>query len=142
MLVEINQWRAAIGCFRASVQISSPLRKSIKLFSTLFQILKLFWFCYSFIAISILALPCAITMHSVTSQSCFLPLFARVHHFAKTVLYTTLEIFKRILCFNHCSCSLQACICEAVSFLVCVLLHRVYNMQHISCAVVGFYYEA
>ena len=32
----------------------------------------------------------------MTSQSCFLPLFARVHLFAKTVLYTTLEIFKRI----------------------------------------------
>ena len=101
MLVEINQWRAAIGCFRASVQKSSPLRKSVEPFSILFQILKLYWFCYCFIAISILALPCAITIqflkvHSVTSQSCFLPLFARVHHFAKTVLYTTLEIFKRI----------------------------------------------
>ena len=101
MLVEINQWQAAIGCFRASVQKSSPLRKSVEPFSILFQILKLYWFCYCFIAISILALPCAITIqflkvHSVTSQSCFLPLFARVHHFAKTVLYTTLEIFKRI----------------------------------------------
>ena len=101
MLVEINQWRAAIDCFRASVQKSPPLSKGVKPFSVLFQILKLYWFCYCFIAISILALPCAVTIqflkvHSVTSQSCFLPLFAPVHHFEKAVLCTTREIFKRI----------------------------------------------
>ena len=101
MPVEINQWRATIGCFRVSIQKSSPLKKSVKPFSILFQILKLFWFCYCFIAISIFVLPFTLTIqfltvHSVTSQSCFLPLFARVHHFAKTVLYTTTELFKRI----------------------------------------------
>ena len=35
-------------------------------------------------------------MHSVATQSCFLPLFARMHHFAKTVLYVTVELLKRI----------------------------------------------
>ena len=101
MPVEINQWRATIGCFRVSIQNSSPLKKSVKPFSIPFQILKLFWFCYCFIAISIFVLPLTLTIqfltvHSVTNQSCFLPLFARVHHFAKAVLYTTTELFKRI----------------------------------------------
>ena len=101
MPVEISQWRATIGCFRVSMQKSSPFRKSVKPFSILFRILKLFWFCYCFIAISILALPFTLTiqflaLHSVTTQSSFLPLFARVHQFAKSVLYTTLELVKRI----------------------------------------------
>ena len=101
MPVEINQWRATIGCFRVSIQKLSPLKKSVKPFSVFLQILKLFWFCYSFIAISILALPFTLTIqfltvHCVTTQSPFLPLFARVHHIAKTVLYTTIELFKRI----------------------------------------------
>ena len=101
MPVEINQWRATIGCFRVSIQNSSPLKKSVKPLSILFQILKLFWFCYCFIAISIFVLPLTLTIqflavHSVTNQSCFLPLFARVHHLAKAVLYTSLELFKRV----------------------------------------------
>ena len=100
MPVEISQWRATIGYFHVSVQKSSPLMKSVKPFSVVFQILKLFWFFYCFIAISILALPVTLTIqflavHSVTTQSRFLPLFARVHHFAKSVLYTTIELLKR-----------------------------------------------
>ena len=83
------------------MQKSSQLGKSVKPFSILLQILKLFWFCYCFIAISILALPFTLTIqflavHSVTTQSSFLPLFARVHYFAKSVLYTTIELLKRI----------------------------------------------
>ena len=75
--------------------------KSVKPFSVVFQILKLFWFFYCFIAISILALPVTLTIqflavHSVTTQSRFLPLFARVHHFAKSILYTTIELLKRL----------------------------------------------
>ena len=83
------------------MQKSSQLGKSDKPFSILLQILGLFWFCYCFIAISILALPFTLTIqflavHSVTTQSSFLPLFARVHYFAKSVLYTTMELLKRI----------------------------------------------
>ena len=98
--VEISQWRAKIGCFRVSVQKSSALMESAKPISVLFKILKLFWVFYCFIAISILALPFTITIqflaaHSVTTQSSFLPLFARLHHFAKLVLYTIIELLKR-----------------------------------------------
>ena len=35
-------------------------------------------------------------VHSVATQLRFLPLFARVHHFAKTVLYVSVELLKRI----------------------------------------------
>ena len=35
-------------------------------------------------------------MNSVKTQSCFLPLFARIHHIVKTVFYTAVELLKRI----------------------------------------------
>ena len=101
MLVEINQWRATIGCFHVSVQSLSPSGKTVRPFSVLLQVSKLFWFCYCFIAISTLALPILLiiqflAVHLVATQLCFLPIFARVHHFAKTVLYVLVEVLKRI----------------------------------------------
>ena len=36
-------------------------------------------------------------VHTVATQSCFLPSFARMHHFAKAVIYSTVELLKRIL---------------------------------------------
>ena len=101
MLVEINQWRATIGCFHVSVQSLSPSSKTVRSFSVLLQVSKLFWFCYCFIAISTLALPISLiiqffAVHLVATQLCFLPIFARVHHFAKTVLYVLIEVLKRI----------------------------------------------
>ena len=37
-----------------------------------------------------------LAVHTVATQLCFLPLFARVHHLAKKFLYTTVQLFKRI----------------------------------------------
>ena len=101
MEVEINQWRATIGCFRVSIQTSSPLSKNIRPFSVLVHVLKLYWFCCCFIAIAIIVLPSALmthflAVHSVATQLHFLPLFAHVHRLAKIVVYTTVELFKRI----------------------------------------------
>ena len=63
----------------------------------LFPSLNLYWFCYCFIAISILVLTTqCLAVHSVETQSCFLPLFARTHHLAKSLIYTTVELLKRI----------------------------------------------
>ena len=101
MPVEINRWRATIGCFRISLQKSSLLRKTIQPFSILFQVIKLYWFCCCFIAISILVLPLTLmqqfcVMHfAVTTRSGFLPRFARVHLFVKMVIYTSVELSKR-----------------------------------------------
>ena len=69
--------------------------------SSPFRFFSKFSSYFGFIAISILALPFTLTIqfltvHCVTTQSRFLPLFARVHRIAKTVLYTTIELFKRI----------------------------------------------
>ena len=92
MPVEVNQWRATIGCFRATIQI----------FITNIYIYKwLFCFCYGFVAISIFVLPLALliqflALHCVATQLRFFPLFARMHHFAKIVLYVTAELLKRI----------------------------------------------
>ena len=101
MPIEIKQWRATIGCFRVSVQNLSPLRRNVTPLAILFQIFKLFWFCYLFIAVSILVLPFALALqflavHSVAPELCFLPLFARMHQSAKVVIYVTVELFKRI----------------------------------------------
>ena len=97
MPVEVNQWRATIGCFRPSMQKSPPLSKTVRPIS----ILRLFCFCYGFIAISVLVLPLVLliqflALHCVGTQLCFLPLFARMHHFAKSFLYVTAELLKRI----------------------------------------------
>ena len=62
MPVDMNQWRATIGCFHLSIQNLSPLRKTVKPFSTLFQICKLYWFCCCFTAISVLVLPLTLMM--------------------------------------------------------------------------------
>ena len=99
MPVEINQWRATIGCFL--VQSLSPLNKMLRPFSIFLPILKLYWFCSCFIAISTLVLPLTITIqflaiNSVATQFCFLPLFAHTHRFAKLVVYMTVELLKRI----------------------------------------------
>ena len=37
-----------------------------------------------------------LTEHSVVSKLCFLLLVARVHHFAETLIYVTVELLKRI----------------------------------------------
>ena len=101
MPVEINQWRASIGCFRVSVKIIFPLSRNVRPFSILFQIFKLYWFCFWFIAVSILVLPLTLTVqflavHSVAPELCFLPLFACMHRSSKIVLHVSVELFKRI----------------------------------------------
>ena len=101
MPVEINQWRATIGCIRGSMHFLSPVSKNFRPFSLSFQIFKLYWFVVLFIAIAVFALPLTLTVqflaeHSMVSKLCFLPLFARVHRFAKTVIYVAVELLKRI----------------------------------------------
>ena len=101
MSVEINQWRATIGCFRLAMKNISPMIKTVGLHSILCQILKLYWFCCRFIVISILVLPLTlilqfIAVHSVATQTCPLLLCARLHQFAKIVIYMTVELSKRI----------------------------------------------
>ena len=101
MPVEINQWRASIGCFRVSMKIIFPLSRNVRPFSILFLIFKLYWFCFWFIAVSILVLPLTLTVqflavHSVAPELCFLPLFARMHRSSKIVLHVSVELFKRI----------------------------------------------
>ena len=97
MLVEINQWRATIGCFRISHPSLSTSRKSVRPFLILFQMFKLLYFCCRFIAISILVLPVSlithfVVAHSTVAQLRFLPILARVHYFVRIELYVFVEI--------------------------------------------------
>ena len=113
MPVEINQWRATIGCFCPTMLLSLPVSKTIRPISMFTQVLKLYWFCCYFIAISILVLPFALAaqflaVHTVVTQLRFLPLFARLYQLAKRIVYTTVELLKRIpfaiiglICFKN-----------------------------------------
>ena len=101
MLVDISQWRATIGCFRIPMQRFFPVSKNIHRLRLAVQVFKLYWFCLLFLAIAVISLPFALaiqflTVHSMGIQPCFLPLFARVHYLAKTLLYVALELLKRI----------------------------------------------
>ena len=101
MLVEINQWRATIGCCCPIMLLSLPVSKTIRPVLLFNQVHKLYWFCCYFIAISILVLPFALAtqflaVHTVVNQLRFLQLFARLHQLAKRIVYTTVELLKRI----------------------------------------------
>ena len=101
MPVEIKQWRATIGCIHVSMQKSASPKSNVRPFSILSQILKLYWFCHCFIAISVITLPFTLTtqflaVHSVSTQLCFFPVFARMHLIAKTSLYIAAELLKRL----------------------------------------------
>ena len=101
MLVEINQWRATIGCFRISQPSLFTSRKTVRPFLILFQIFKLLYFCCRFIAISFLVLPVSlithfVVAHSTVAQLCFLSILARVNYFVSIELYVSAEILKRI----------------------------------------------
>ena len=101
MPVEINRLRATIGCFRLCTQRSCPRSKPFRPISILIRAFRIFWFCYCFIAVSTFVLPFVLmiqflAVHSMETQSCFLPLFARMVHFAKSVLYLTVKLFGRI----------------------------------------------
>ena len=63
--------------------------------------LEVIFFCYGFIAVSILVLPFTLTVqflavHSIAPELCFLPLFARMHLSAKIALHVSVELLKRI----------------------------------------------
>ena len=89
--------RATKGCFQVSIRISCPLAKPVDHFKSFIESLNFTGFCCCFIAISVLVLPFVLlsqffAVHSGATQLCFLPLFARVHHFAKTALQVSLEL--------------------------------------------------
>ena len=103
MSVEANQWRATIGCFRATMQISSPSSKIFRPISVLVQVFWLFCFCYGFIAISIFVLPLVllvqfVVLHCVATQLGFFPLFARMHHSTELLKRIPLGV---IILFRH-----------------------------------------
>ena len=102
MPVEINHWRATIGCFNVSIKICLPWAKLL----THFQLFPKFFSYIGFVLVSpqSQSLPCpapytndAVFCIVLCNKTCTLfPLFARVHRFAKTVIYTNIELIRRI----------------------------------------------
>ena len=102
MPVDLNRWRATIGCFRASILILSPLIQIFSLTSFLVLVLvRLFCFCYGLLTVLIPVLPIVLAIHFLsfhcpTAKVCFFFFLFCMHLLAKTVVYTTAVILKRI----------------------------------------------
>ena len=103
MLVDINQWRAAIGFFRSSLGCYRKVVDSMNPFKIASLVLKIYFFCCVFIAISIPLLPFTMIIQVIMQfpfypypPSCFLPLFTQLYYCSKLMLYTLLEITKRL----------------------------------------------
>ena len=98
MLVDINQWRAAIGCFRAFTCRSARFRYVRRFFSVLLQIIRLYQFAVWFIFISLLILPLSVAahlfVHKIYPESCFLPLFSRLYSCVRILLYVLSGLLK------------------------------------------------
>ena len=107
MLVDICQWRAAIGCFRASTQRSVRFHCALTLASMFLQVFRLYKFACSFIFISAIILPFTIAIqffagHLFYPNALFLPLFSLTYSHARVLLYLVLELSKRIPLALYC----------------------------------------
>ena len=103
MLVDIIQWRAAIGIFRSSLGCYRKVVKKMNPFKIVSLVLKMYLFCCIFIAISIPLLPLTMVIQVIIQfpcyphpTSCFLPLFTQLYCYSKLMLYTLLELTKRL----------------------------------------------
>ena len=142
MPVEINQWCATIRCFCVLLE-KSPQRRTIRSLLVFLPVVKLYWFCCCLITISIPVLPLTLTIqflavNSVKTQSCFLHLFARIHHIVKTVFYTAVELLKRIpfgivYLFRHKHYTIQKCLFAYAYFYIgcmtCYTLHTQWTVS-------------
>ena len=104
MLVDLNQWRAAIGVF--SLSLSNKTYKKIfhhiGFVPIFLSLLKLCLFCCMFVLISVPILPLAATLHFLAAQFChseelcFLHLFVHIHFHAWFLIYFASEMIVRI----------------------------------------------
>ena len=107
MLVDICQWRAAIGCFRASTQRSVRFHRALTPASMFLQVFRLYKFACSFIFISAIILPFTIAIqffagHLFYPNALFLPLFSLTYSHASVFLYLVFELSKRIPLALYC----------------------------------------
>ena len=98
MLVDMNQSRAAIGCFRAFTRRSARFRYVLRFFSVLLQIIRRYQFAVWFMFISLLILPLSVAahilVHAIYSEPCFLPLFSHLYSCIRILLYLLSELLK------------------------------------------------
>ena len=143
MSVDINQWRAAIGCFRVFTSRSESFRCALNFFVVLLQILRLYQFAACFILISMVTLPFTAAVqffigHLSYAQSCYLPFFFRTYSYIRTISYVLYELLKRIpFALN----SLFRSKCRTIKYLflvyiqfcaVCIAFNLLYSQWVIS----------
>ena len=143
MSVDINQWRAAIGCFRVFTTRAESFCCVLNFFAVLLQVLRLYQFAACFILISIVTLPFTAAVHFfighfVYAQSCYLPLFSRTYSYIRVISYVLFELLKRIpfasnsLFRSKCSTIKYLFIVYVQSYAVCIAFNLLYSQWVIS----------
>ena len=122
MLVDTNQWRAAIGLFRLSSCVSLRMPLSIQASLMMWHVLRLYTFCYIFITLAIFILPFSMITQGILlyfgcSRFSFLHVFAHSYSRCKKVFHLTwnLTVLILIQLCSNCSCA----VIRKVVFLYC-----------------------
>ena len=143
MSVDINQWRAAIGCFRVFTTRSESFCCVLNFFVVLLQVLRLYQFAACFILISIVTLPFTAAVHFfighyIYAQSCYLPLFSRTYSYIRLISYVLFELLKRIpfalnsLFRSKRSTTNYLFLVYVQSYAVCIAFNLLYSQWVIS----------
>ena len=126
MLVDISQWRKAIGCFLIKLLRTAKFLSALKLFSLVWQIASLCMFSYILTFALVFVLPISLfinffTIHSVHRQCHESHLFP-LDCLSSTIVYSTMQhivkyptVFCNLSppCFNH------AAFCWPISSVYC-----------------------
>ena len=138
MPVDMNRWRAAIGCFRAIVFSHLQVRGIPQQYPHCVAAINICCFCYLFILLSVLLLPFAITAHFISVHTLKLPppflhLFSYLYHFAtSTTVYKIPKFVKQLNnfyrdCIACCRLSLhtfrRCTTCEKI--ILCWLVYMI-----------------
>ena len=138
MPVDMNRWRAAIGCFRAIVFSHLQIRGIPQQYPYCVAAINVCCFCYLFILLSVFLLPFAITahffsVHTLKPPSPFLHLFSYLYHLAtSTTIYKIHKFLKQLkncyrVCIACCRLSLhtfrRCTTCEKI--ILCWLVYMI-----------------
>ncbi len=132
--VEVNQWKATIGCFCVFMQNSSPRDNNFRLASFVVQFFRVFFCCYGLIAISPLLLPfipfiqnfCMVLQRKT---SIFFPSFAHSHFSAMLLLQVAAEHLKRVLLdITILTHKQKKSLFQTTLFPICIFQHCLHSL--------------
>ena len=107
MPVDMNRWRAAIGCFRAIVFSHLQIRGIPQQYPYCVAAINIYCFCYFFVLLSMLLLPFAMTAHFISVYNLkfpppFLHFFSYLYHFdISTTVYKISKFLNQLQNFDR-----------------------------------------